>query len=168
MKVLKTIVATAVIVFALTTVAMAGVQHFTKAQSGQATGTAPVRYTVALTAQQLAHLMSAQSGSRDTRAQQRTGTHARRAVLTVGAARLGAGALLRPGVPPAGPGADQMGQLLSRERHRVADRRRARRLPTLRLREVLHARHGDGRQREHDHRRGDDGLEYLHGNLPRC
>src|SRR5450756_1312635 len=79
MKVLKTIVATAVIVFALTTVAMAGVQHFTKAQSAQATGKAPVRYTVALTAQQLAHLISDQSGSRDTRAQQRTGTHARRA-----------------------------------------------------------------------------------------
>ena len=37
MKVLKTIVATAVIVFALTSVAMAGVQHFTK-QSGQTTG----------------------------------------------------------------------------------------------------------------------------------
>jgi Ca2+/H+ antiporter len=61
MKVLKTIVATAVIVFALTSVAMAGVQHFTKAQSAQAAGKAPVRYTVTLTAQQ------------------RTGTHARRA-----------------------------------------------------------------------------------------
>jgi hypothetical protein len=35
MKILKTIVATAAIVFALTTVAMAGVQHFTW-QSGQA------------------------------------------------------------------------------------------------------------------------------------
>lgn len=79
MKVLKTIVATAVIVFALTTVAMAGVQHFTKAQSAQATGKAPVRYTVTLTAQQLAHLISDQSGSRVTPAQQRTGTHARRA-----------------------------------------------------------------------------------------
>ena len=79
MKVLKTIVATAVIVFALTTVAMAGVQHFTKAQSGQATGKAPVRYTVTLTAQQLAHLISDQSGSRVTPAQRRTGTHARRA-----------------------------------------------------------------------------------------
>ena len=79
MKVLKTIVATAVIVFALTTVAMAGVQHFTKAQSAQATGKAPVRYTVTLTAQQLAHLISDQSGSRDTPAQQRTGTHTRRA-----------------------------------------------------------------------------------------
>ena len=37
MKVLKTIVATAVIVFALTTVAMAGAQHVTT-QSGQAAG----------------------------------------------------------------------------------------------------------------------------------
>jgi type IV secretory pathway TrbL component len=61
MKVLKTIVATAVIVFALTTVAMAGVQHFTK-QSGQATGTqaqtAQPAYTVTLTAAQLAQLMN--------------------------------------------------------------------------------------------------------------
>ena len=61
MKVLKTIVATAVIVFALTTVAMAGVQHFTK-QSGQATGTqaqtAQPTYTVTLTAAQLAQLMN--------------------------------------------------------------------------------------------------------------
>jgi len=61
MKVLKTIVATAVIVFALTTVAMAGVQHFTK-QSGQATGsqanTAQPTYTVTVTAAQLAQLMS--------------------------------------------------------------------------------------------------------------
>ena len=38
MKALKTIIATAVIVFGLTTVAMAGVQHFTT-QSGQPTGT---------------------------------------------------------------------------------------------------------------------------------
>ena len=62
MKALKTIVATAVIVFALTTVAMAGVQHFTK-QSGQATGTkaqtAQPTYAVALTAAQLARLMTA-------------------------------------------------------------------------------------------------------------
>jgi|GEM_PF-791884 len=61
MKVLKTIVATAVIVFALTTVAMAGVQHFTK-QSGQAAGTqaqsAQPTYTVTLTAAQLAQLMN--------------------------------------------------------------------------------------------------------------
>ncbi len=61
MKVLKTIVATAVIVFALTTVAMAGVQHFTK-QSAQATGsqarTAQPSYTVTLTAAQLAQLMN--------------------------------------------------------------------------------------------------------------
>ena len=61
MKALKTIVATAVIVFALTTVAMAGVQHFTK-QSGQAAGaqaqTAQPAYTVTLTAAQLAQLMN--------------------------------------------------------------------------------------------------------------
>ena len=61
MKALKTIVATAVIVFALTTVAMAGVQHFTK-QSGQATGSqaqaAQPTYTVTLTAAQLAQLMN--------------------------------------------------------------------------------------------------------------
>ena len=60
MKVLKTIVATAVIVFALTTVAMAGVQHFTK-QGGQAAGSqaraAQPTYTVTLTAAQLAQLM---------------------------------------------------------------------------------------------------------------
>jgi hypothetical protein len=61
MKVLKTIVATAVIVFALTTVATAGVQHFTP-QGGQTTGsraqTAQSTYTVTLTAGQLAQLMS--------------------------------------------------------------------------------------------------------------
>ena len=60
MKALKTIVATAVIVFALTTVAMAGVQHFTK-QGGQAAGSqaraAQPTYTVTLTAAQLAQLM---------------------------------------------------------------------------------------------------------------
>jgi len=56
MKALKTIVATAVIVFALTTVAMAGVQHFTK-QGSQATGSqaqaAQPTHTVTLTAAQL-------------------------------------------------------------------------------------------------------------------
>ncbi len=60
MKALKTIVATAVIVFALTTVAMAGVQHFTK-QGGQTSGstaqTAQPTYTVTLTGAQLAQLM---------------------------------------------------------------------------------------------------------------
>src|SRR5665647_413974 len=86
MKVLKTIVATAVIVFALTTVAMAGVQHLTKAQSGQATGKAPVRYTVTLTAQQLAHLINDRAGSQTTPARQRTATHARRANRKHGAA----------------------------------------------------------------------------------
>jgi len=62
MRALKTIVATAVIVFALTTVAMAGVQHFTK-QNGQAAGTqakqAHPTYTVTLTAAQLKDLMGA-------------------------------------------------------------------------------------------------------------
>jgi len=61
MKALKTIVATAVIVFALTTVAMAGVQHFTK-QGSQTTGSqtqaAQPTYTVTLTAVQLAQLMN--------------------------------------------------------------------------------------------------------------
>ncbi len=61
MKVLKTIVATAVIVFALTSVAMAGVQHFTK-QGGRASvtqaQTAQPTYTVPLTAAQLARLMN--------------------------------------------------------------------------------------------------------------
>ena len=61
MKALKTIVATAVIVFALTSVAMAGVQHFTK-QGSQATGTrarsTQPTYTVSLTAAQLAKLMN--------------------------------------------------------------------------------------------------------------
>ncbi len=61
MKVLKTIVATAAIVFALTTVTVAGVQHFTK-QGGQATGTqaqtAQPTYTVTLSATQLSQLMN--------------------------------------------------------------------------------------------------------------
>ena len=60
MKALKTIVATAVIVFTLTTVAMAGVEHFTT-QSGQSGGTraqtAHPAYSVTLTAAQLAQLM---------------------------------------------------------------------------------------------------------------
>jgi uncharacterized membrane protein len=82
MKVLKTIVATAVIVFALTTVAMAGVQHFTK-QSGQATGTqaqaAQPSYTVTLTAAQLAQLMHDGGAATADRAQQarQTRQHAR-------------------------------------------------------------------------------------------
>jgi Tfp pilus assembly major pilin PilA len=63
MRALKTIVATAVIVFALTTVAMAGVQHFTK-QSGQTTGTqaqqAQPSYSVTLTAAQLKELIGTQ------------------------------------------------------------------------------------------------------------
>jgi hypothetical protein len=83
LKALKTIVATAVIVFALTTVAMAGVQHFTKAQSTQAAGKAPVHYTVTLTAKQLAQLMGRQGqvmSSKRTAHAQRTQRrhHARR------------------------------------------------------------------------------------------
>lgn len=90
MKVLKTIVATAVIVFALTTVAMAGVQHFTK-QDGQSAGAqaqkAQPTFTVTLTAKQLAQLISAGSGSQTTPTQQRTGTQARRALRQRCAAR---------------------------------------------------------------------------------
>jgi hypothetical protein len=66
MKALKTIVATAVIVFALTTVAMAGVQHFTK-QGGQASGSqaqaAGPAYTVTLTVAQLAQLMNGKAAT---------------------------------------------------------------------------------------------------------
>ncbi len=62
MKALKTIIATAVIVFALTTVAMAGMQHFTKTPNAQAAGKTPVNYTVTLSAKQLAQLIGAQSG----------------------------------------------------------------------------------------------------------
>ncbi len=75
MKVLKTIVATAVVVFAMTTVAMAGVQHLTKAQDEQAVDKTPARYAVTLTARQMAHLGD-QSGSHVGEAQ-RTRTHAR-------------------------------------------------------------------------------------------
>jgi hypothetical protein len=70
MRALRTIVATAVIVFTLTTVAMAGVQHYTK-QSGQAAGAqaqqAQPTYTVAVTAAQLKQLIGAQ-GSDTTKA----------------------------------------------------------------------------------------------------
>jgi len=77
MKVLKTIVATAVIVFAMTTVAVAGVQHFTKAQDAQALDKTPARYEVTLTAKQLAQLIDDQS-DRHVDEAQRTKTHARR------------------------------------------------------------------------------------------
>ena len=64
MRAFRTIVATAVIVFTLTTVAMAGVQHLTK-HTGQTTGTqaqqAQPTYSVTLTAKQLARLMQGQS-----------------------------------------------------------------------------------------------------------
>jgi hypothetical protein len=63
MKVMKTIVATAVIVFALTTAAMAGVQHVTR-PSSQAGG-APAQQTqpattVTLTGEQFAQLLAGQ------------------------------------------------------------------------------------------------------------
>lgn len=65
MKALKTIVATAVIVFSLTTVAMAGVDHFTS-RNGQAVRaqaqTAPAT-TITLTAAQFAQLMRNRSGA---------------------------------------------------------------------------------------------------------
>ncbi|MBE0528087.1 MAG: hypothetical protein IH629_02645 [Thermoleophilia bacterium] len=80
MKALRTIVATAVIVFAMTTVAMAGVQHLTK-ENGQAAGsqaqTVQPTYTVTFTAKQLAHLIDDQSGSH-AREAQRTENHERR------------------------------------------------------------------------------------------
>ena len=92
MKIVKTIVATAVIVFALTTVAMAGVQHFTK-QNGQAAGsqarTAQPTYTVTLTAKQLAQLIDARSASHVGGAQ-RTTSHARRVHRQHAAAQQGA------------------------------------------------------------------------------
>jgi hypothetical protein len=69
MRALRTIVATAVIVFTLTTVAMAGVQHYTRQndQSGgaraQAIQSAPPTYTITMTAAQLKALMGAQGGA---------------------------------------------------------------------------------------------------------
>jgi hypothetical protein len=77
MKILKTIVATAVIVFAMTTVAMAGVQQLTKAQDAKAVDKMPAKYAVTLTDKQLAQLIDHQSGSH-AREAQRTKTHARR------------------------------------------------------------------------------------------
>ena len=77
MRVLKTIVATAVIVFVMTTVAMAGVQHLTRAKDTKQLEKTPAKYTVTLTAGQLARLIDHQSGSH-VRAVQRADTHARR------------------------------------------------------------------------------------------
>jgi uncharacterized membrane protein YgcG len=89
MRVLKTIVATAVIVFVMTTVAMAGVQHLTRAQdTKQLEKTAP-QYTVTLTAGQLARLLDHQSGSH-VPAAQRTSTHPRRVQSKHTQARQGA------------------------------------------------------------------------------
>ena len=70
MKILKTIVATAVVVFALTTVAAAGVQHLTRqtATSGAAAAqSSQPTYTVTLTAAQFARLM--QGGATGTQTQ---------------------------------------------------------------------------------------------------
>ena len=77
MKVLKTIVATAVVVFAMTSVAMAGVQQLTKAQDAQAVDKTRAQHTVTLTDKQLARLIDHQSRSH-VREAQRTKTHARR------------------------------------------------------------------------------------------
>ena len=64
MKVLKTLVATAVIVFAMTSVAMAGVQHLTRAQDAQAVDkTSGAQRTVALTDKQLLQRSNHQAGS---------------------------------------------------------------------------------------------------------
>jgi hypothetical protein len=82
MKAVKTIVATAVIVFALTTVAMAGVQRLgggarddAQAQAAQATG--QQSGTVALSAQQFAALLRAAHGDAATAhaPHAHTGTH---------------------------------------------------------------------------------------------
>lgn len=81
MKVLRTIVATAVIVFAMSTVAVAGVHHVTK-QSGQVSGSqaqmAQPTYTVTLTAAQLARLMNDDQSDSHVGEAQSTKTHARR------------------------------------------------------------------------------------------
>ena len=77
MTVLKTIVATAVIVFAMTTVAMAGVQHLTKAQDAKQVEKTPAQHAMTLTDKQLAQLIDHQSRSH-VREAQRTKTHARR------------------------------------------------------------------------------------------
>jgi len=89
MKVLKTIVATTVIVFAMTSVAMAGVQQLTRAQDAQAVDKTPARHTVTLTDRQLAQLIDHQSGSH-VREAQRAKTHARRIHRRHAAAQQGA------------------------------------------------------------------------------
>jgi hypothetical protein len=77
MRVLKTIVATAVIVFAMTSVAMAGVQQITQAQDAQAIDKTRAQHTATLTDKQLGRLIDHQSRSH-VREAQRTKTHARR------------------------------------------------------------------------------------------
>lgn len=81
MKVLKTIVATAVIVFAATTAATAGVQHLTKARDVQAVDRTATQYTVTLTAKQLAQLIDGRSAGH-VRDAQRIKTHATHARQT--------------------------------------------------------------------------------------
>ena len=90
MKVLKTIVATAVIVFALTTVAMAGVQHLNGRDDApkadrQAQKTAKATYTLHLTDRQLDrlavalakdHIAKAKHTAKHTAQHDRTATHA--------------------------------------------------------------------------------------------
>jgi len=80
MKALKTIIATVVIVLTLTTVAMAGMQHVTKAQASHTAAPAP-------TVMRLAQLTSQQSGSH-VGASQHTRTHERRVHRQHTAARL--------------------------------------------------------------------------------
>ena len=77
MKVLKTVVATAVVVFAMTSVAMAGVQQLTKAQDAQAGDKTRAQHTATLTDKQLARLIDHQTRNH-VREAQRTKTHARR------------------------------------------------------------------------------------------
>jgi len=77
MKALKTIVATAVVVLAMTSVAVAGVQQLTKAQDAQAVGKTLAQHTGTLTDKQLARLIDHQSGSH-VREAQKAKTHARR------------------------------------------------------------------------------------------
>jgi uncharacterized membrane protein YgcG len=78
MRGLKTIVATAVIVFAMTTVAMAGAQQLTEAQDARAVDKTPAKYRVTLTDKQLAQHVDHQSRSH-VREAQRAKAHARRA-----------------------------------------------------------------------------------------
>jgi hypothetical protein len=77
MRVLKTIVATAVIVLAMTSVAVAGAPHFTRAQDAKAVHKTRAQHSGALTGKQPAKLIDHQSRSH-VREAQRTESHARR------------------------------------------------------------------------------------------